>query len=255
LPIACVVFALAAFLLAPGGIDSKTHLALHGLCAQRPSHSLQIGGTALPLDARMTGIYLGAAVTGLWLLVSGRLRARRVPPAAVVALLVLFVALMAVDGFNALLVDLGAPHPYEPSNLLRLLTGTLAGIALGVMLGHLFAVTLWADGDDDRAVVSRPVEMAAPLAIAAGIGGLAWWGLAIFYAPFAVGLVVAAVGVFWMLSMVMVSLLWNRAWTFRAYGDLAQTALIALIAAAATIGVLAAVRLVAEQFVGLPKLT
>ena len=55
--------ALAAFLIAPGNVASKTHVALHGLCAQRPSHSLQIGGSTLPMDARMTGIYIGAAVT------------------------------------------------------------------------------------------------------------------------------------------------------------------------------------------------
>ena len=51
-------------------------MALHGLCAQRPSHSLQIGGTTLPMDARMTGIYLGAAATAVvWLIAARRLRA------------------------------------------------------------------------------------------------------------------------------------------------------------------------------------
>src|SRR5687767_3957401 len=103
---------LLVFLLAPGDIAAKTHLALHGLCAQRPSHSLSIGGTILPLDARMTGIYLGAATTVLWLVATGRTRAVRTPPPSVLAVLVAFVVAMGIDGFNAFLVDLDAPHPY-----------------------------------------------------------------------------------------------------------------------------------------------
>src|SRR5688500_7625828 len=66
---------VVGFLLVPGDLAWKTHIALHGLCAQRPSHSLQIGGVTLPMDARMTGIYLGAAVTILWQVAARRLRA------------------------------------------------------------------------------------------------------------------------------------------------------------------------------------
>ena len=122
---------LTAFLIAPGDVASKTHVALHGLCAQRPSHSLQIGGTTLPMDARMTGIYLGAAATVVWLIAARRLRATRTPSLPVLVLLASFVVALAVDGFNALLVDLRFPTLYEPSNLIRMATGVLAGTALG----------------------------------------------------------------------------------------------------------------------------
>ena len=108
---------LVGFLIAPGDIASKTHIALHGLCAQRPSHSLQIGGATLPMDARMTGIYLGAAATVIWLVAARRLRATRVPSCRCSSLLASFVVALAVDGFNALLVDLRLPTLYEPSNI------------------------------------------------------------------------------------------------------------------------------------------
>src|SRR5215211_8457263 len=164
---------LAAFLIAPGDIASKTHVALHGLCAQRPSHSLQIGGTMLPMDARMTGIYLGAAASVTWLAATRRLRATRVPSLPVVVLLASFVVALAVDGFNALLVDLRYPTLYEPSNIIRLATGVLAGTALGVALGHLFACSMWSRGDRDRAVVSKPVELLAPVSVSVAIVALA----------------------------------------------------------------------------------
>src|SRR5215213_6597870 len=114
---------LALFLIAPGDIASKTHIALHGLCAQRPSHSLQVGGSVLPMDARMTGIYIGAAATIIWLIAARRLRSSRTPSPLVLAFLALFVLALAFDGFNGLLVDLRFPALYEPSNDLRLATG------------------------------------------------------------------------------------------------------------------------------------
>ena len=51
------------FLALPWSIEHKAHLALHGLCAQRPSHTYTFNGRLLPFDARMTGIYSGFLVT------------------------------------------------------------------------------------------------------------------------------------------------------------------------------------------------
>ncbi len=246
---------LTGFLIAPGNVAWKTHVALHGLCAQRASHSLQIGGATLPMDARMTGIYLGAAATFIWLVAARRLRATRVPSLPVLWLLALFVLALAVDGFNALLFDLRFATLYEPSNLLRLATGVLAGTSLGVVLGHLFASALWARGDRERAVVTRAVELFAPIGISAAIVVLALSNVPLLYAPFAVGLLVAAVGVFWLLAIVVVALVSDRGWSCRTSGDLAPLALTSLIAAIVTVGALSWLRFAAEQLLGLPKLT
>jgi uncharacterized membrane protein len=246
---------LIAFVVAPGNVASKTHMALHGLCAQRPSHSLQIGGSTLPMDARMTGIYLGAAVTVIWLIAARRLRSTRVPSPPVLALLVVFVLALAIDGFNALLIDLQFPTLYEPSNWLRLATGVLAGTSLGVALGHLFANSMWANGDRSRAVVMRPLEFVAPIGFSAAIGTLALMDLPLLYAPFALGLLVAAIGVFWLLGLIVLALVSDRGWSCRTWGDLAPVALTSLVAAIATVGALASLRFALEQLLGLPNLT
>ncbi len=245
----------AAFLVAPGDVAMKTHVALHGLCAQRSSHSLQIGGATLPMDARMTGIYLGAAVTVIWLIAARRLRATGAPSVPVLAILASFVVSLAVDGFNAFLVDLRLPTLYEPSNILRIVTGVLAGTSLGVALAHLLASSIWVQGDRERAVVTRPVELLVPVGASGAMALLALSDVPLLYAPFAVGLVVAAVGVFWLLGIVLVALLSDRGWSCRTSGDLAPLALSSLIAAAVTVGGLSWLRFVAEQLFGLPKLT
>src|SRR4051794_272811 len=67
------------FLAAPWPFAQKAHAVFHGLCAQRPSHTLTFGGQPLPFDARMTGIYAGFLSTGVYLAFMGRYRASRVP--------------------------------------------------------------------------------------------------------------------------------------------------------------------------------
>jgi uncharacterized membrane protein len=247
--------ACCAFFMLPGSIASKTHLALHGICAQRPSHSLFLGGAALPLDARMTGIYIGAATTGLWLLAAGRARNTRVPPRRVIALLAVFVGLLAADGFNALAVDLGQPHLYEPANGLRLLTGVLGGTALGVALVHLLAVTVWARGNRAAPVVSGVMTLLIPLGVALVLRALARSGLSSLYAPFAIGILLAAVSVFAWLATIALALVTNRGWSYGSFHELAGTLGVGLAAALALIGGLAGLRLVMEVWFGLPQLT
>jgi uncharacterized membrane protein len=207
------------------------------------------------MDARMTGIYIGAAATVVWLFAARRLRATRTPSLSVLVLLASFVLALAFDGINALFVDLRLPTVYEPSNLLRMATGVLAGIALGLALGHLFASSVWADGDRERAVVMKTVELLAPMGLSAGIAFLALADLPLLYAPLAVGLVVAAVGVFWLLGIVILALLSNRGWSCGTWGDLAPLAMTALIVAIVTVGALSGLRFAAEQLLGLPRLT
>jgi uncharacterized membrane protein len=249
------ILALIVFLIAPGTVASKAHILLHGLCAQRPSHSLQFGGSTLPMDARMTGIYLGAAVTLIWLTAARRLRGTRTPSRPIIIFLASFVLALAVDGFNALLVDLQLPTIYQPSNLLRLTTGVLAGIVLGLALGHLFACSVWAHGNRAQAVVMEPVELLVPIGASAVIAMLSLSALPVLYAPFAVSLVVAAVGVFWLLAIVVVALVTGKGWSYQTWNDLAPLALTSFIAAIAIVGALAGLRFAAEQLFGLPRLT
>jgi uncharacterized membrane protein len=249
------VATLLGFLLLPGSIAAKTHLALHGICAQRPSHSLHFGNMALPLDARMTGIYVGAVASAVWFVASGKIRNTRMPPRRVITTLALFVALLAGDGFNALAADLARPHPYVPSNGLRLLTGVLGGIALGVALVHLLAVTMWVQGNRSLSVVPGVAALVPPLGIGLTFGALAISGLPILYAPFAIGVSVAAVGVFAVLSTIALALVSNRAWTFSSMREMAALACGGLVAAMGVIAALAGARLLLEMWLELPQLT
>ena len=247
--------ALAMFVFAPGTMADKAYAALHGLCAQRASHSLALGGAVLPMDARMTGIYLGAFVTVIWLAGMGRLRASKTPPRQVVALLAIFLLVVGLDGTNALLTDLGAAHPYEPSSSLRLVTGTLSGITLGVMLAHVFAASVWARPDHQRAVVSSTPELLAPLLLALGVSGLAASGWGVLYAPLAVGLVLSAVTVFWLLSAVVISLASGRWRGTDTAADLAPTGFAALIMSLLGMAGLAGLRFAGEWAHLIPRMT
>ena len=73
--------ALLAFLAAPWPLGVKAHALLHGLCAQRPSHTFTFGGRELPFDARMTGIYAGFFFSAILLVARGRHRAGKLPHA------------------------------------------------------------------------------------------------------------------------------------------------------------------------------
>jgi uncharacterized membrane protein len=134
----------AAFLvLGRDSMAESSRAVLHGLCAQRPSHSFAIGGQVLPFDARMTGIYAGALCTWFVALTRGRMLAAGTPSLAVLSLLSAAVGALAVDGFNALAVDLGVWHPYEPRNGVRLLTGFGAGVALVSLESWLIGGAFW----------------------------------------------------------------------------------------------------------------
>ncbi len=124
-------------------LASTSRSVLHGLCAQRPSHSFSVGGDLLPFDARMSGIYTGSIATWFVLALRRRLLAGGTPSVWVIAMLGSAVALLAFDGVNALLVDLGMWYPYEPHNVLRFFTGFGTGVALATLEVWLIGSSLW----------------------------------------------------------------------------------------------------------------
>jgi uncharacterized membrane protein len=145
---------LVGFLLLPGSLAAKLQMLVAGVCAQRPAHSYFMGGVQLPLEARMGGIFAGFLVGVLYLLWAHREQAGLLPPAPLQALLLGFVALMAVDGTNALFYDTGWPSLYPPQNAVRLATGLLCGLALALLAVPVLSASLWRDWDFEPSLAS-----------------------------------------------------------------------------------------------------
>ncbi len=246
--------AVTLFSAAPWPFAHKAHAALHGLCAQRPSHSLFLGGDALPFDARMTGIYGGFLVATAYLAARRRFRSFRMPPPAVLATLGLYVAAMALDGGNALLVDLGLPHPYAPDNRLRLATGLLTGTALAVVLCFLLATTLWRTGRWERAPVKGLGELALvtllQLPFALVVVSEAGW----LYRPVAALLLVAATAVVGALMLVVAVLVRGMDRRYDTLREVQGVAAVGLLLGMAAMGGMAAGRFWLEGITGAPPL-
>jgi uncharacterized membrane protein len=193
---ALVLVILVGFFAAPAPLPRKLLLAMGGVCGLRPTHSYFVGGVQLPLEARMIGIYGGFLLTFSVLLAFRRLRARRLGSRFVIGILALFFASMALDGLNSTFTDLGLAHLYVSTNLTRLLTGLLSGIAIApFVLWLLSVVATPREPGVTHSVVRSPWGLAVPLAINAIFAALVLDGRAVFYYPIALVSVVGTVGV------------------------------------------------------------
>ncbi|MBE2232960.1 MAG: DUF2085 domain-containing protein [Anaerolinea sp.] len=133
------------WVITPGGLLDKADHVGYGICHQIPIRSPFFGGRQLPLCARCSGQFLGALAGLLLLIALGRGKAAKLPPAAVTLVLLGFMAAWALDGLNSYLTFFpGAPHLYEPHNILRTTTGAMQGVALISLVLPFFSVTLWA---------------------------------------------------------------------------------------------------------------
>ena len=252
---AAVLGLLAVFRVAPGSFEHKAYAALHGLCAQRPSHSFELGGRTLPFDARMTGIYGGFCGASAFMAVRRRYRAFRLPPRRTMVALGLFVGAMAIDGTNSLLADLRLWHAYEPENGLRLATGLLTGVALAVVVCFLLATTLWREGRWDQAAVGGLGELGMVTAIQAPFALAVLSGVGPLYVPVVLLLLLSALAVVAALMLVVVVLAHGRERAFASVGQVQATATGALLLGALVMVAFAGGRFLLERWTGAPPLT
>ncbi|MBC8077416.1 MAG: DUF2085 domain-containing protein [Chloroflexales bacterium] len=176
---------LAALLFTPGpSVDQKMLMVARGICAQE--HTVALGGLIFPICARNTGIYASASITFLFLLLVGRQRAGAIPPLPIALVLVAFVFIMAIDGFNSVFVDLGQTPLYQPQNWLRTLTGLGMGVTLGCTMLLILNSALRQDVRYEQPVLGSWRELGGILAIdflalAALYGNAGWlyWPLAL----------------------------------------------------------------------------
>jgi uncharacterized membrane protein len=156
----------------PPGLLGKADAIAFAICHRLVSHSILMGQEAMPLCARCTGIYLGALVGLSTMGGLGRRRAGGLPPRPLLLVLLAFIGIMGIDGLNSYATLLpGVPHVYEPQNWLRLVTGTLNGLALAALIFPVLNQTLWRDWED-RPVLGRFRELGLLLVISAVVVAL-----------------------------------------------------------------------------------
>lgn len=141
--------------LTPSGLLGKADAIGYAVCHRIDARSFHLGDRQLPLCARCTGIYLGAMLGFLTLAAAGRTRAAGLPSTRLILTLVGFIAVMGVDGVNSYLSFFPQlPHLYPPQNWLRLITGTLAGLAISMLVFPSFNQTVWRHWEDRPALAS-----------------------------------------------------------------------------------------------------
>lgn len=138
----------------------------YAVCHRITARSFSIAGRQLPLCARCTGMYLGVVLTFVVLGLAGRRRWGLMPPLRVILTLIFFIALMGIDGLNSYSHFFeNTPHLYEPQNWLRLVTGTGAGLTMGIILFPAVAQTLWRH-QEQKAPVGSLRELAGLVILA-----------------------------------------------------------------------------------------
>ena len=245
--------ALLAFLAAPWPLGVKSHALLHGLCAQRPSHTFTFGGRELPFDARMTGIYAGFFLSAIVLVARGRHRAGKLPSIWVMGALTMLAGAMALDGFNSLFLDLNLPFLYTPSNALRLTTGLGVGIVLAIALAYLVAISLWRRPEMKMTAVDG---RGLALLLAAQTPALVFLtGWAPLYAPLTLLLLCSAVAVVSLLALVTLVMIVRADNSFSGPRDVQAYASAGLALGLLAIALLAGARFLYERHFGPSPLT
>ena len=131
-------------LVTPSGWWEKIRLLGYAVCHQIETRSLFYHDMQSPLCARCTGMYLGGLLAIGYQAWQGR--KGRFPPGWVMMILGLLFIWFGVDGVNSFLHFIpGFTYGYQPSNLVRLITGMGVGLGIGAILTPLFNQTAWVD--------------------------------------------------------------------------------------------------------------
>ena len=241
--------ALILLLAAPGTLEAKLAGILRGVCAQRPDHAIGFDGGTVVLEARMLGIFLGFAVAVLASWSRGHSHRSELPRGLIGLVLLLGIGLMAGDGINAALYDLGLPNLYAPRNQLRLATGLLCGLGMAGFIAPVVSFVLW----------RRPEQ--APLY--ATWKELAWGAGWVAIAGFIIGLdlvpqavlgvisALAVVGSFWLVSIYVAVLAWEGPGQTEGWADLGGFAAAGFLLTLAGLFAMSALRTWMESSLGL----
>jgi uncharacterized membrane protein len=150
IPAAIISLFIAA---TPPGLWEKARLIGYALCHQLPQRSFFFDGYQSPLCARCTGMYLGFLIGLVFLIIRRRTHSARMPATAIIAVLIGFITIMGIDGINSTISIIpGAPQLYHTTNIHRIVTGTLFGLAMCMLFFPIFSTAIWRQPSGDRSV-------------------------------------------------------------------------------------------------------
>lgn len=219
---------LLALVFSPGApLEWKMYAVVHGVCAQQ--HNIFLGDLQFPLCARNSGIYLSFLVTMIFFYTIGRGRAGRIPPWPISVVLLLLVAIMAVDGFNSLFVDIGLDNLYTPDNFLRTLTGMGMGVTIATLLHIVLNITLRKNVDTSMAPLRSWLELGGILLINFLALMAIYANLSFMFWPLAFLAFFGITGVLYLVCLLLTSLFMGYESAITSLRQLAKPATIALI--------------------------
>ena len=237
---------LAGIILLPiRGLDYRLQMIVHGVCAQ--AHHIQLGPWRLPLCARNTGLYAGFLSTFLFVLGHRRLRAAVLPPLSITLVLVLGALAMVADGVNSMLLDIGNYHLYQPHNELRVATGLMMGMMLGIFLPYLLNISLGAAPQPGQRILASWIEFGALLLLNIAIYAVVFFGPVWIYYPLAIFSVAGIVAVLFAANLFVLSMLGGLESRVRYLRQLARPATFALLLVAGELALLAWLRIWVEH--------
>jgi predicted membrane protein DUF2085 len=202
--------------------------------------------TKMPLEARMYGIFAGFLIT--WLLAAALKRGRAVltPPPWLLVLFIALIAVMGFDGLNATLYDVNSlglmvPYLYAPRLDLRLATGLLSGIAMAGILLPVVNYTLWRD-HDLRPIFSTVPDLATLLVWTGVIYALVVSGSGLFYYPTSLLGVLGVIAMIGALNVVLLLSFFPRRAAARSWRDALNPFTAAIFLSALELGFLSLLR-------------
>ncbi|MFQ5410221.1 MAG: DUF2085 domain-containing protein [Anaerolineales bacterium] len=234
------IIVLAA-LLAPWSIYDKLWAVAYGICPQRPAHSLFHGGIQMPIEARETGLFGGFVVGLVAMSIFGRLRGRGFTGTKILALLIVFVGILGIDGLNAVAYDLYLPTLYAPQLYLRLGTGLLAGLSLAGFMVPTFNQIAWKSAPPDSPLGDWR-QLGAAFVLLAVFFAAAVSGAGVLLYPVAVVVIGGQLVLMTLLGAALTTPLLGLSNRAARWADLAPAVLLALVGVMLVLGASSTVR-------------
>src|SRR5439155_1244903 len=212
----------------PGDLRYKMDAMGFGVCHQIATHSYFIDNHQLPLCARCSGIYLGS-LSALLMLGVLRRRSSRLPARQMLAVVGVFFGAMVLDGINSTMQNFGSGI-WESTNIVRLFTGALSGIAVAFVFYPMFNLSLWHKSASKReSVLEQPFELvgymvAAGILVALVLDGGDW----LFY-PISILSVVGMLALLTMANTILVLIVTRREGHARTFSDAITPLLLGLL--------------------------